>query len=46
IAERRCLKVRPEFEDELKQTYHLLAEHPQAILVELTPTSQLASGQR
>ena len=37
IAERRCLKVRPEFEDELKQNYRLVAEHPQAILVELIP---------
>lgn len=43
IAERRCLKVRPDFESELKQNYHVVAEHSQAILVELTPATRLAS---
>jgi hypothetical protein len=37
IAESRCLKKSPGFESELRAHYRVLDEHPQALLVELTP---------
>ena len=37
IAESRCLKKAPGFESELRSHYRILDEHPQALLVELTP---------